>query len=308
MNNETRNRIRFISNIEKELNRRIKRLQTRLFNEIMDYLTTELLIENGVIRNVAKNLAVSRKISLIQDSFYQDSSKSLLSWIAKNLIKLHSINSRYFNTIPGLQKSRVDRQAEITFKKMADRYGIKGNNLIRNGFLYDLGRMDNVFKEIKSKALKSVSTGQESIRSFRTRIDEFIRGDENDGEVQRYFKRISGDIFAEFEREDNLQIANALGLRAAIYQGGIIKSTRDFCKVRNGKVFTIDEIKDFGTSQDQYGGYVNKSQGAFQGKNRGYTALSDQGGYNCRHTYDWISDEMAIRRRPELREVWKIAA
>jgi hypothetical protein len=100
-----------------------------------------------------------------------------------------------------------------------------------------------------------------------------------------------------------------MGYQCALYQGGIIATTRPFCKKRNGKVFTRDEIKLFGTSKDKFGGYERKGDGYFKGKYKsGYNPLTDAGCYNCRHFYNWISNRLAIRLRPELKPILNKAA
>src|SRR5690606_21753943 len=77
----------------------------------------------------------------------------------------------------------------------------------------------------------------------------------------------------QVDRETNSNFATDLQLNHAIYQGGLIKTSRDFCEERNNKVFTRDEILKFGTSQDEFGGYTNKSAGEFQGKPKVYNPL-----------------------------------
>ena len=68
---------------------------------------------------------------------------------------------------------------------------------------------------------------------------------------------------------------------------------------RHGKLFSREEIEKFGTPQDQYGGYTNKSEGEFQGKTDPYNPFIDMGGYNCRHQYRWISEDLAKNIEPE---------
>ena len=113
------------------------------------------------------------------------------------------------------------------------------------------------------------------------------------------------DVFAEFDRQVGYRTAACLGYRAAIYEGGLVDYSRDFCRERNGIVFTFDEIKLFGTSQDIYGGYTDKESGEFKGKPQlTYNPFYHQGGHECRHAYSYISDRLAIRLRPELKDIW----
>src|SRR5690625_7002692 len=105
----------------------------------------------------------------------------------------------------------------------------------------------------------------------------------------------------QIDRETNNHMSTDLGLDYANYQGGDIQTTRPFCEERNNIFFTREEISRFGTSADQFGGYTNKSQGHFQGKTSIYDPFEDLGGYNCRHFYSWISKDLAVRMRPDLK-------
>jgi hypothetical protein len=78
-----------------------------------------------------------------------------------------------------------------------------------------------------------------------------------------------------------------LGLRFAIYQGGLRDDSRQFCIERNGKCYSESEIQKWEKLD-------------FQGKSENYNPFYDCGGANCIHRLDWISDELAKRLRPDL--------
>jgi hypothetical protein len=111
--------------------------------------------------------------------------------------------------------------------------------------------------------------------------------------AERYYSRWTSDIYSQYQRLGANEVRKDIGLRFAIYQGGLIESSRPFCEKRNGEVFHEDEVKS----------WVNLE---FEGKpETGYNPITDLGGYNCRHRLDWISDELAFRLRPELKEKYK---
>ena len=80
----------------------------------------------------------------------------------------------------------------------------------------------------------------------------------------------------------------SLEFKAFIYEGGIYDDTCDFCKERNGKVFTIKEAEEWKKLE-------------WPEKNENYEPLKDMGGTDCRHHPSWISDSLATILRPDLK-------
>ncbi len=118
-------------------------------------------------------------------------------------------------------------------------------------------------------------------------------------------QRLYEQSYDDLNRADRVlqgMAADRLGLKAYIYQGGLIKSSRPFCVVRNGKCFADFEVAAFGTKADKFGGYTNKADGLFSGKSEPYEPLADAGGYNCRHGLHAVPNVVALRMRPDLAE------
>jgi hypothetical protein len=298
MRKEANEKRLYIDRTEKKYSGKISRLQSRLLQIILDYFSTELVVRDGIVRNVTKNISTARKINIIQDSFMKDESEPLMRYLAGTLIKLHKLNTVYFNSIPEIDNGRI-REAQVeVLKKQLNKLGFDRSNsrIIKNGFLYDAAKVDSVFTRVKIEALRS-AYNEVSLSEFRSRIDTFIKEDRS---VENHFRRLTGDIYSQFERESSNQTRKFVGLQFALYAGGTIGTTRDFCKLRNNKVFHESEIEKFGTSADAYGGYSSKPD--FQGKTSPYDPFSDLGGHNCRHSLDWISDRLALRLRPDARK------
>ncbi len=73
----------------------------------------------------------------------------------------------------------------------------------------------------------------------------------------------------------------------AIYEGGLIKTSRPFCKKHEGNVYTRDEIAAFDPKE---------------AIPPNYNPFVDMGGYGCRHYYSWVPRAVAIMLRPDLKE------
>jgi hypothetical protein len=88
-------------------------------------------------------------------------------------------------------------------------------------------------------------------------------------------------------RAIDLQQAARLGLEHALYSGGIVEGTKKFCRSRNNKVFTVEQILEWKEALDRP-------------TIDGYDPFLDLGGNcchpdqeHCQHRLNYISKEMA---------------
>jgi hypothetical protein len=99
--------------------------------------------------------------------------------------------------------------------------------------------------------------------------------------LETYGSRTASNIQSEintgvagFNRTVTFKKAQDLGLDKFVYLGPLDKITRPFCRKVVGKVFTINEIKAMDNGQ-------------------GLDVMTYGGGYNCRHQWRPVSDELA---------------
>lgn len=79
------------------------------------------------------------------------------------------------------------------------------------------------------------------------------------------------------------------GVNYAIYQGGISGISLQFCKDRNNKVFSREEIESWRHLD-------------FEGKPDNFDPFLCNACLGCNHSFDWISYELAIELRPDLKK------
>ena len=259
---------------------------------------------------VANSIANQRRLAEVKDIFdiwAKNDGVRLADQIARSISTTSKLSEQYYySTISRstASKTAINKAVNTTFKGMSSRYGISigktGAISARpGGYIISSITNDAVSRGLQSVIQKSILTG-EPIRSLKQSIDTALGMGNNSGILERNIIEAMPSPALVSDRELNVQVSQNLELNFAFFQGGTIKTTRDFCDLRNNKVFSREEIAKFGTSADEYGGYTNKSAGEFQGKTKDYNPFVDLGGYNCRHSLDWISDELAKTFRPEL--------
>lgn len=276
-----------------KLNAKIERAQNKLFKYITDtFLPSLETDENETLIPSDKMLFIPSRLDNYYDQFNEEEIKPIVSTFASDITKLLKYNKKYYD---GIKKSDAhdDIQASVL-----GALGITGTIIAGGSLLYNILSDRTAIAAIKTVIMTGITTGL-TITGLRIALKETVlkRGG---GLVKSLFEERLPDPYVKVDRFIGKKYATALELTYAIYQGGTIGTSRDFCIERNNKVFSRDEIAAFGTPQDEFGGYTDKSAGEFQGKTDPYEPFEDLGGYNCRHFLSYISDELAFTLRPEL--------
>lgn len=292
-------RHRLVDRLDKKLARMVVGSQKSLLEALMTELSSSLVQRSGTIANSATNITrTNRIINTVTRNWVADKGMEIARFVAGNIFDIENLNRQYYTTF--LNSQKVAGVGSGVLGRVLAKYGVNPDgSLDPDGYLFEAMTDTSVSRRIKSMVSGSVQS-ETKIGKMKTDL-RGIMGRGGTGIVEGKIADALPNGLLQVDRDTNTSFAVDLELNYAIYQGGTIQTTRDFCDVRNGKVFSRDEILDFGTSSDEFGGYTNKSAGEFTGKNKGYNPLVDLGGYNCRHGYDWISDKLAFTLRPELK-------
>lgn len=296
-------RAALLEQLTNELYQIIADTSTNLYQDIIrQYLMKELAFtEDGKLKNTVGNYATTAAIDKIFNKVFQrDAREKIIKQILSGTQQINRINSRYFQLFDA---DAVSKLAAAIEKKVLGNYGITEGGKFRGaGILNDVFTSTEPLNKIKNlihQAIASEAVIMDLEGSLKSSLVD-------EGLLNRYLDNTQiTNIHDRYDRQTTREYSTALGLDYAIYQGGQIRDSRDFCIERNGKVFTREEILLFGTPQDKYGGYTNKSAGEFKGKfkpsTKVYDPETDLGGYNCRHHLGWITYELAVQLRPDLK-------
>lgn len=227
-------------------------------------------------------------IDAVFDDFSRNEAAKVVGQFAKDIIGIGKLNAEYFGAVADL--SPKDYRAIQTTAEgyLLKRFGLGRNGKpVRNGFLESFITDPTVRRSVKQYAYKTKGSGA-GLNEFTKGLGDLLKA--GDGPIVKYYKTYALDTYQQADREIQEQAAERLGMSAFIYAGGLIKSSRQFCISKNGKVFTRAEALAWKNLE-------------FDGKPTNYDPLRDLGGYGCRHHKNYITNKMAIRRRPELESV-----
>ena len=299
----------FLDQVRSQMENSVIKLQSSLFESIIADIIPRLDVQDGNILDTANNYRLISELEKVYTTFDTKVVKTILPQINKGVTGLVGINEKLFTIVlTGILPKRFESVLLAT-KKITDlRLGLSGGQMVRGGFLQSILKNDPTqVKQLLSKAVSS----QASIRDFISLLRENVTGSAvRQGGMERQFQRFAYDTYQQYDATYNAKLAQEFDMKYFVYQGGLIKDSRDFCAAHNRKVWSIDEAqewKDWTPSQGDYpDGYEIKAKDVYSVPSYlgypGYDPLIDRGGYNCRHILSYIPDEMAFRLRPDLKD------
>ena len=288
---------KFIEERKKVLASGVSKVQKKILTDILDRVIAKLETEGQNITNNNDNVALVSQVDKIFREAQADINK-LMKGVVNDYSLLFNYNLKYYNEFNQALKKSV---GNTVLKQMNLRVGLtNGGDIAPDGFLDGFIKDRTVVMKVKQTVLSGVLNGT-PITALTKSLNETIAGTETtEGILETHFRTYVYDTYSQYDSESGNAFAVQLALNYAVYEGGLVDASRPFCEERNGKAFTREEIQAFGTSKDKFGGYTNKKEGQFQGKNKNYIPERDRGGYNCGHYYNWCSRLVAQSIRPDI--------
>lgn len=215
------------------------------------------------------------------------------------MLHLPQLNVSYFQAldVAGYQALKAPLTSFLSARLGVDAAGA----IVPGGYL-DLMAGTGLQRALLTYAYSTQATGI-GLSAYRDGLRQLVTGGDKPAEgLVRSMYAEAQEAFSQSDRAIQAIAAKKLGLTAFLYMGGVIATSRPFCVARNGKVFLDSEVEKFGTKADKYLGYTNKAEGLFSGKTSPYSAFVDLGGYGCKHSLSAISNTIALKMRPDLKE------
>lgn len=284
----------FIRTRSELLSKRVSAAERKLLDVVISRIVDDFEKTDGKINPSVNNVQLVARIDKVWSEFQQGEYVKVIQQFAGDLGELQNLNDRYFSIVEADNK-KIAKVTKDVRSIMSKRLGIKPDGgIVKEGYLDKLLKDNTLLSKIKKDTYKAVTSGT-PLRDYLKRINTTIVGTENiDGGLKKHFNTFARDTYSQYDRANQNLFANKLGLRAFIYAGGLIKTSRLFCEHNNGKVFTTDEAQIWkDTIGEEDGVMWSDAQGE-------YNPMEDFGGFNCRHSPNFISNREAIRRRPEL--------
>jgi hypothetical protein len=303
----------YIDKNRSKLESSVIKMQEELLKSVIENIIPELETKDGQILNTAKNLKLIEKL----DSLYTDFNKTIQTGVVKDLgeslVSLNKFNNNYFGelTLNEVTQKRFDQVSAKTNNLISTRIGITPKGKVNNGGFLDSFITDRtLLTDLKQTVIQNV-TGQQSMVDFKKVLkDKIVGNDQVSGGFEKYYRTYAYDVYQEYDRAYGKQMADEFGMDYALYQGGLINDSRDFCRDHENHVYTREEVGNFGKWTYAKAEHITtfndpgKQEGvpSYIEKFPNYDPATNCGGFNCRHQLSWITKSAAIRLRPDLAE------
>lgn len=273
-----KDRTKLIDDLISELEVRVTKAQERVYRQMLEQFIDKLDVKDGKIQNTRKNIRLLNSVDAVFNNFQVSEGITILNTVIDGVNSIINFNNSYFSNVGGgeFQLKKIEPELRA---KMNEWLGIDKGSVKKNGYLDKIISDTSIRNSVKDLAVKNIIT-QNGFFETKKQLSELINGVDKtkQGKLQQYYRNFVYDTYSISDRIVGLEYANSMGYEFAIYEGGLIETSRLFCRERNGKVFHKSEIAEFDPPT---------------AKPPNYNPFVDLGGYGCRHHLNWISNKLA---------------
>ena len=262
-----------LSSMQKQVSENQKKTFERLLEKFVDKLQTD---EDGKVVNNDHNRELLNRIDEVFKDYQKAEAKQTISLLLNSVASIMNFNQGYFQALDGNARTLKIMPKVKSFMKTW--IGISGDTVEPNGFIEKLVSNDSAKIALKNTAMKIV-IGQEGLESAKKEIKLLVEGNPDTlGAFEKHQRTFANDLYSEIDRATAKVISQDLGFVFAVYEGGLVERSREFCIEHAGKIYHVDEIKAFKPKK---------------GIPPNYNPFTSLGGFNCRHHLNYISTPLA---------------
>jgi len=260
---------KYIEDTFAELEAQVSGIESDMDSLVSDYLS-DFAIDDTTLKNISDNYSLANKSDRVFDDAYKTFIAAFLIFLGKKIIDGVTMTIADFSS-KGIKP--VGNEVKLAGKMI----GFVEGKIVKGGYLDQLGRMGVLRQKFHDYIIKSVSTGQK-FNLFMRNVHPLFKSGDKESMLASYYRRYAYDSVAQVMNIVALYIADERGLTHFLYEGGLVKDSRPFCRAHAGGIYTRTDAKRFD------GIY-------WKGKIPDLPFLVAVGGYNCMHSINWLANE-----------------
>jgi len=275
------------------LSKKVDASQQKLLSDLVGGFVGQFDVDDaGNLKATTRNMRLALKLDKFFDSLDEETLRKINAQWGKDMMKLTPLNERYYrNLLPDATDAVKSASEKVGFIEQS--IGIKGDAIVKGGYLDQVTRMPEVRQQLKNYVIQSVNN-KKGYQEYLRGIKELVTSSRSrDGMIERYYKQFAYDTFNQTDAAINKHYADNLELKWFVYAGGTINTSRQFCIKRSDKVFNTEETEKWKCDPD----LIGKPKGVRCDQR--YNPLIERGRYNCRHHIRYITEELACQRGRE---------
>lgn len=288
------NRNSMVNGLLKKLEARIITAQQDMYDMLLNDVVDKMDVDDkGKVKNSMSNKRLLSTVDAVYNYYGNNEGLGVAQTVASGVRQVVEFQKSYYSnfTTPAslLPIHPLVMETVNTWLGIGDKGAVT-----KNGYLIKIAQVADVKQTVKDMMIRGI-VAQQGWQETKQNLKDYIQGDPSEqrtGALNRYARNFVYDTYSQIDRTTGRMYADKLGFEFAVFEGGIIKKTREFCRERNGKVFHISEIERF-------------SPGRAEQPN--YNPVTDLGGWACRHHLNWIPNALAIVLRPDATKFIKAA-
>lgn len=293
MNKLAKDTDKLLDSSQKARFRQLNAMERLLFLRLLAELKGSLSEKDGRITSSRGFVSLGKAVDAVFDAVEGQELDAIRANTIKDIGSVTSLNARFYEAMaprPGGAFALIKKQVNAAMRK---RMGIDDEGKARkNGLLDQAFGTKAARDDVKKMVAKSVAAGI-PMRKLEKQLRVKMAGTKNTaGILEKHIGGFVLDLYQQADSITNNEFAKRLDLRFFIYSGGLIETSREFCRKRNNQVFTTDEAKEWENDSTLPRTKAEKDSGVVTD----YDPLVDRGRWNCRHRLLYISEEAAVAR------------
>lgn len=275
-NKLAKRRFSFIDKARQALGRAFATFNRSIYTSALERITDLQTDDGGRLITSVYNITYANDTGLYINQRIVEENRGLFERLIQGMQRLFGLNSEYFGSMADVRTFEPPAQEKLF---LMYGYDPRTGALISGGYLAN-SLFGNPASAQIVKLMQDAINAKMTLAEFRRTFKAFFLPPGKAGAVERHFNRWTYDFYQQFDRLTQLEFKNELGFTHAIYAGTIVDDSRDFCMDRNNLLYTEPEI-------------ITWNFDDWTGKIPGQDVRMACGGYNCRHSLNWVSDEVA---------------
>lgn len=259
-----------VSLYEGQLVNQMTAIRQRLYLAVAEIVAGMAVDKTGRLLFNIQNINKQNRVGIVIESQLRKERESFFKLMIRRIFGVLTANKRYADVFDNTDTidARVQRQILLTYG-----YDERSQQFLPGSYL-DAVMTGQYTAQNAIQQIQTALGARMSLKEFRSQF----RQDFN-ALTDAEFRRFTFDFFQELDRRAAYEYAKQIGLNHALYAGTLVTDSRRFCVERVNRIYTEDEIAEWNDLN-------------WQGKRPGDVRVV-LGGYNCRHTLNWISAEFA---------------